>query len=196
MRRSSCFAAALTAFVAIPPPAGAQDKPAARQISDAVSPLPEQMQPGAKVLGFRGAELVELRAGTNEMICLADAPMREGFHTACYHESLEPFMARGRALRSQGLSGNAVDSIRLAEFEAGTLPLPEAGASLYSITTDDDTFDPSGGLPAGTRGLWVLYLPYATEASIGVSAIPARDRPWLMYPGKATAHVMIGRVVR
>jgi len=75
-------------------------------------------------------------------------------------------------------------------MEAGTLALPQAGASLYSLTNADDAFDPSTGT---TRGLWVIYLPYATEASVGVSALPARDRPWLMYPGKPTAHVMIAR---
>jgi hypothetical protein len=170
-----------------------QAKAAEREIADAVSPLPATMQAGAAVRAFRGGALQELRRGTNGMICLADDPARRGFHAACYHESLEPFMARGRALRAQGLSAEAADSARLAEFESNRLPLPTPGAALYSISSDDDAFDPSGGVPAGTRGLYVVYLPYATESGTGISATPARDRPWLMHPGKATAHVMIAR---
>jgi hypothetical protein len=173
--------------------ARAQEKPDARQIVDAVSPLPEPMRAGAAVMGFHGAQLVELRPGTNGMICLADTPSREGFHTACYHRSLEPFMARGRALRAQGLTSEVADSVRLAELEAGRLPLPDAGAALYSLFHDDDAFDPSAGGTEGLTGLYVIYLPHATEATTGISATPSRERPWLMYPGKPTAHVMIRR---
>jgi hypothetical protein len=195
MRRFLPAAVIAALFVSsVPAPAlHGQAKSAAREIADAVSPLPAGMQAGAEVRAHRGGTLAEIRAGTNGMICLADDPDREGFHAACYHQSLEPFMARGRALRAGGMSAEATDSARLAEYESGKLPLPTPGATLYSISSDDDAFDPSGGVPAGTRGLYVVYLPYATEASIGVSATPARDRPWLMFPGKPTAHVMIAR---
>jgi hypothetical protein len=196
MPRWSIVGAAYAALVVAGLPnsrACAQEKPDARQIADAVSPLPEPLRAGAAVLGFHGDALVELRTGTNGMICLADAPTRKGFHTACYHRSLEPLMARGRALRTGGLSAEATDSVRLAELESGRLALPDAGASLYSLFHDDDTFDPSAGVTEGLTGLYVIYLPYATEASTGVSATPSRERPWLMYAGKPTAHVMIPR---
>src|SRR5688500_10828472 len=49
--------------------------PAERQIAAAVSPLPAALQAGAKVLGYNAqGKLVTLRAGTNEMICVADDP--------------------------------------------------------------------------------------------------------------------------
>lgn len=169
-----------------------QDKPTAREISDAVSPLPAGLQAGAAVLAYRNGGLTEIRAGTNGMICLADDPARQGFHAACYHQTMEPFMARGRALRASGMSAEAADSVRLADLETGALPQPAPGAALYSISHDDDVFDPAGGA-TGARGLYVIYLPYATEANTGISATPARDRPWLMFPGKVTAHVMIAR---
>lgn len=164
-----------------------------RQIADATSPLPDALRPGAQVLGYQGDRLVLLRAGTNGMICLADAPAAKGFHTACYHRALEPFMARGRALKTEGRAKAAVDSIRAAEIAAGTLAMPDAPAALYSIFHDDDGFDPSAGVPPGTPGLYVVYLPYATEATTGISATPARDRPWLMSPGTPWAHVMVNR---
>ena len=195
MRRSSTAAAMAAAIVSSLPcvSVSAQAKSVDREVRDAVSPLPAALQAGAAVMAFRNGTLAEIRAGTNGMICLADDPARKGFHAACYYKSLEPFMARGRALRASGLSAEATDSVRLAELASGKLPLPTAGAALHSISHDDDAFDPSAGIPEGRRGLYVVYLPYATEASTGISATPARDRPWLMYPGKPTAHVMISR---
>lgn len=194
MRRS--FAATLSVAVVWSVPfatLSSQAKSTEREISDAVSPLPAPLQAGAAVLAYRDSALTEIRAGTNGMICLADDPARKGFHAACYFKSLEPFMARGRELRANGMSAEATDSVRIAELTSGTLALPTSGAGLYSISHDDDAFDPSAGVPEGTRGLYVVYLPFATEAGTGIAATPARDRPWLMYPGKPTAHVMISR---
>jgi hypothetical protein len=195
MERSSLAAvmAVLPCLAAPPGALAAQGTSVEREVAQAVSPLVASLQAGAAVRVFRNGTLTDIRGGTNGLICLADDPARKGFHAACYHESLEPFMARGRALRASGLTAEATDSARLAEFEAGALPLPTPGAFLSSISSDDEAFDPSGGVPAGTRGLYVVYLPYATEASTGIPATPARDRPWLMYPGKPTAHVMIAR---
>jgi hypothetical protein len=127
------------------------------------------------------------------MVCLADDPAVKGFHTACYHRSLEPFMARGRALKAQGLPAPAADSVRLAEVEAGKIPLPQQPAALYSLFHDDDAFDPAGGTTEGLGGLYVIYLPYATQESTGISTTPSRTQPWLMNPGTPTAHVMINR---
>ncbi|HKP28651.1 MAG TPA: hypothetical protein VJU15_04585, partial [Gemmatimonadales bacterium] len=77
-----------------------------QQIAAAVLALPESMRTSAAVLGYRTAgALTELRKGSNGMTCLADDPESPAFHVACYHESLEPFMARGRALRAQGVKG-------------------------------------------------------------------------------------------
>ena len=102
-------------------------------------------------------------------------------------------MARGRALRAQGLARPAVDSARLAEITSGRLEFPKAAAALYSLTIQADSIDPTAPLPAGARSLWVIYLPYATEASTGITTQPSRDRPWLMHPGEPWAHVMIPR---
>lgn len=195
MRRSSVSGAALAALMlaVMPGAPAAQEKPVERQITDAVSPLPEHLQADATVLGYRDGALTELRAGTNGMICMADDPAKAHFHTACYHESLEPYMARGRALRAQGMSPEAADSVRYAEFESGALPTPPVGATLYALEVEDDAFDPSGGVPDGTFGWYVVYIPFATEASSGLPLRPAGNRPWLMYAGKPTAHVMIMR---
>lgn len=170
----------------------AQQDAVDRQIATAVAALPAEMRADAAVLGYRdGDALVTLRDGTNGMICLADHPGDEDFHVACYHVSLEPFMARGRALRTEGKSQDEVRQIRGNEIEAGTLAMPDHPAALYSLT--GGAFNSATGEVDGARGLYVLYVPYATEATIGIPAAPSRDRPWLMFPGTPWAHIMISR---
>jgi hypothetical protein len=102
-------------------------------------------------------------------------------------------MARGRELRAEGRTRPEIDSIRLAEIEAGTLEIPSRPTALYSLSSDSAAWDAAAGMPADASGLYVIYLPYATAESTGISVQPARDRPWLMYPGKPWAHVMISR---
>lgn len=169
----------------------AQEPPAPQQIAGAVSPLPEAMRDGATVLGYRRGRLVELRQGTNEMICLADDPGQAGFHAACYHRDLEPFMARGRELRAEGAERPAIDSVREAEIESGALAMPREPRALYSLSSKQE-FDPATGTAPESSGLQVVYMPYATEESTGISATPGPG-PWLMFPGRPWAHLMIAR---
>ena len=61
---------------------------------------------GATVLGYDAAgAVVTLRAGVNDIVCLADDPKEAAFSVACYHKDLEPFMARGRELVAKGVKG-------------------------------------------------------------------------------------------
>lgn len=183
----------LIALMAAAVPAAAQARSDAWQVAAAVLPLPDSMRAGAAVMGYREGRLVELRAGRNEMICLSDDPARKGFHADCYHRSLEPFMARGRALRAEGMTRREqVDSARLAEVKSGRLVMPSA-AVLASVFAESDSFDATAGPAPGQRALDVIYLPYATQQTTGIPEIPANDRPWLMFPGKPWAHVMITR---
>ena len=193
MRRRITFSLAGLALLATSSAASqTAEHPAAWQIASAVLPLPDSMRSGAAVLGYANGKLTQLRAGTNEMICLADNPAQKGFEASCYHKALDPFMARGRALRRAGITDrHAIDSLRLADVRSGRLRMPKGPTMLASLFADDDNFDPTAGRPAKSSMLHVIYLPYATEASTGISAAPAKDRPWLMYSGKPWAHVMI-----
>ncbi len=197
MTRTACFLAlCLTAHraTAQTPPAAA---PASRaltaeqQVASAVLPLPAEQRAGAAVLGY-GADgrLARLREGSNHMICLADNPREARFHVACYHDSLEPYMARGRELRAQEVPAGAVDSVRGLDVAAGRIRMPPV-ASLYSLTGDSASYDPATNTVRGGRPLYVVYVPFATEASTGLSAQPRRGAPWLMHPGTPGAHIML-----
>ena len=171
--------------------AWAQVPPAPQQIAAALLAVPKGLREDATVLGYTSeGTLVELRKGTGPMICLASNPKEEQFHVACYHRSLEPFMARGRALRAQGVTGDAVDSARFAEVRAGTLVMPAQAAMLYSLTGPAGSFDPATGTAPKAAPLFVVYLPNATPASTGLSATPVEGGPWIMLPGTPKAHIM------
>lgn len=184
--------AGLAATMFAPSPSHAQ-RGDAWEIAAAVLPLPDSARAGAKVLAYRGSDLVEVRAGSNEMICLGDDPAHKGLQVSCYHKSLEPFMARGRELRALGITKReAVDSARLADVKSGRIVMP-AAAILSSIFAESDSFDALAGPPAKHSALDVIYLPFATQESSGITEQPAVGRPWLMFAGKPWAHVMLAR---
>ena len=168
---------------------GVRVPPAGEQIAAAVTALPKAQREQATVLGY-GADgkLTTLRKGTSGMICLANDPAGKEFHVACYHDSMEPFMARGRELRSQGVTGGEVDSVRFREAKSGRLPLPKVPASLFQLF--GGTFDPKTGETTGARPLYVVYIPYATTSTTGIPDKPAQDAPWIMFPGTPKAHIM------
>ena len=166
--------------------------PADQQIAAAVLPAPDSLRASATVLGYNAdGKLVTLREGTGALICLADDPAQKSFHVACYQMALEPFMARGRALRAQGLKRPAIDSARGAEIMAGTLRMPPRPTTLYEYFGKEGSYDPATGKLSGVTTVYVIYMPYATEETSGLSTNPLPGGPWLMYPGKPWAHAMI-----
>lgn len=187
--RAATFAAILAGTVAVAPLAAQSPiPPRDEQIAAAVLPLPEGMRAGARVLGYeRTGRFVVLREG-KEMVCLAQYPKEERFHVSCYHESLEPFMARGRELRAAGVAGDQVDTVRFAEAKSGKLKLPGAPAALYQLF--GGTLDAKAGKVDGAQRLYVVYVPYLTGAMSGLPEKPRGSDPWVMYPGTPKAHIM------
>jgi hypothetical protein len=174
------------------PIACAQVPPASQQITAALLAAPKELRPNATVLGYSpDGKLVSLQKGSGPMICLASNPNGKQFHVACYHRSLEPFMARGRALRAQGVAEEKVDSVRFTEVRAGKLEIPGRAAMLYSLTGPAGSFDTTSGTAPKAKPLFVVYLPNATVASSGLSATPTEGMPWIMDPGTPKAHIML-----
>ena len=190
----SLTAIVATLPVALPAALSAQDASLptpAQQIAAAVLPLPADLRAGATVMGYKTKGKLELlREGKNAMICLALFVVRPDFHVACYHKGMEPFMARGRELREQGVKGDKVDSVRFAEVKSGKLKMPKA-AALYSLTGKKEAWDPATGRVTGASPLAVVYMPGMTAEEIGVSAVPVATGAWMMFPGTPKSHVMI-----
>jgi hypothetical protein len=163
------------------------------QMGAAVMAIPEELREGATILGFDASgKVVTLKEGNNDMVCLADDPKREGFGVACYQKDLEPFMARGRALKAEGKSGTEIFDMREAEVQAGTLKMPEQPTTLHLLEGKDGKYDLATGEVTGARYRSVVYIPYATPETTGLPLKPiVPGGPWIMDPGTHRAHIMI-----
>ena len=163
------------------------------QIATAVQAAPEESREGATVMGYdENGELVILRQGTNEMVCVADDPSAEGINIACYHKSLEPFMVRGRQLRAEGKGRMDIFSIREEEVASGQLQMPEKATTLHILYGPTEILNTSTGEITNGKMRWVVYIPYATAESTGLPLKPSGPgTPWLMDPGTHRAHIMI-----
>lgn len=179
---STCLLAAI---------ASAADVPATDvQVAGAVLAAPPELREGATVIGFNPkGEQVTIREGKNEMVCLATDPTKTAFNVACYHRDLEPFMARGRELLAQKVTGPKRNEIRFKEVEDGKLKMPREPRTLYVLT--GTAYDAASGKVQDSYLRWVIYVPFATPQSTGLSTKASESAPWLMSPGTAGAHIMI-----
>lgn len=163
------------------------------QIKMAIQVAPKESQADVTVYGYnQKGELVLLKKGTNNLICLADNPNKKGVKIDCYSKKLEPFMARGRDLKNEGKSVTEIRDIRQKEVEAGKLQMPDEPSMLYVFTGDEENLDPETGHLKDANYRYVIYIPYATVEETGIPAKPhAPGMPWLMDPGTHRAHIMV-----
>lgn len=189
-----CLAAAVTLAAALPPALHAQGAQLTKEqeIAAAVQPLPPSLQKDAAVYGWRDKRLELLRKGTNGMMCLSDDMAKKNFHVACYHESLDPFMAKGRELTWKGMDRSAIDSARQDDIAKKKWKMPDGPTLLYELSGPEGSYDAATNTVKGARPTYVVYIPYATPAKTGLALEGARGGiPWMMYPGEPWAHIMI-----
>jgi hypothetical protein len=181
----------VAAILCIPVAACAQQPmTAAQQIALAVLPLPKAFRNDATVMGYDAkGKFVVLRHGTGQMTCLMSDLKSPTFNPACYQNSMEPFMARGRELRGQGVKN--VDSARFAEVSAGKIKMPVQAATLWAMDGPMTGVDAKAGtVTAAIKPRYSVYMPFATAASTGLPDQPNPTGPWLMDPGTPKAHIM------
>jgi hypothetical protein len=161
-------------------------------IATALMSAPEASRAGCKVIGYNMAgKFVTLKEGNNEFIVLADDPKKDGFSAACYHKDLDPFMARGRALKAEGKKHQEIFDIREAEVKSGKLKLP-TGTALHIYFGPKKMYNPKTAKVDEARLRYVVYMPWATSESTGLPEAPAAsNHPWIMNPGTHRAHIMI-----
>lgn len=161
-------------------------------IATSLMAAPKESRSECKVIGYNMAgEFVTLREGNNEYIVLADDPKKDGFNAACYHKDLEPFMARGRALRAEGKTEKEIFDMREVEMKSGKLKI-NPGLSLNIYYGAKTMYDPKTSEVDGAQLRYVVYMPWATTETTGLPEVPAApNHPWLMDPGTHRAHIMI-----
>jgi hypothetical protein len=163
------------------------------QVSSAIFAVPVEARDGATVYGYDdNGDLIVIRKGDNNFICIADNPNKDGFQVVAYHNSLEPMMSRGRELNKEGKSRQEKEESRSSEAKSGKLKLPEDPATLHIYYGENGFFNTESGEIENAKYRYVVYIPYATQESTGLSLKPnASNHPWLMFPGKYNAHIMI-----
>jgi hypothetical protein len=97
-------------------------------------------------------------------------------------------MARGRELALQGAKGKERHERRWKEVQEGKVAMPREARMLYVLSGSG--YDAAKGQVTNAYERWVVYVPYATPESTGLSTTPGPG-PWLMYPGTPGAHIMI-----
>lgn len=159
------------------------------QIKTALLAAPLTERETATVLGYDAkGDVVTLRQGTSNLICLADDPKQKGFSVACYYKELEPLMARGRELRAQGKKAVDIMKIREEDVKTGKLKIPDK--TVLNVTTG--TVNEATGEVTDLYTRYVVYIPYATPQTTGIPLAPATGGgPWIMDPGTHHAHIMI-----
>ena len=159
------------------------------QIRLAVQAAPQEMRDSATVQGYDASgRFVTLRRGSNDLICMAPNPASEQLEVSCHHVGLEPFLARGRELAAQGVTGQDRVTARWKEYEEGKLTIPY-GSINYILTGTG--FDAATGALEGAYLRWVVYTPMATPATTGITEKPSPGGPWLMMSGTPGSHIMI-----
>lgn len=168
--------------------------PSEIQIKTAVLPAPEAEKDNAMVYGYSPeGEFIVLREGSNNLICLADDPNKEGISVSCYSKKLEPFMKRGRELAAEGKDFKEKRDIRGMEVAQGKLEMPKEPSMTYIYYGSEATYDASTGELGDGQFRYVIYTPFATTESTGLPDKPhAKGMPWLMDPGTFRAHIMVG----
>ncbi|MFK7814490.1 MAG: hypothetical protein AB8B59_18485 [Maribacter sp.] len=164
------------------------------QIKTALLAVPEDKQEGAKVYGYNDdGEVVVLREGTNDLVCIADNPYNKGIQVSCYFNELDSFMNRGRELKKEGKETMDIRKMRGEEVAAGKLKMPEAPSMMYIFYGSEETYDKTKGTLGDGQFRYVIYTPFATAESTGLPLKPhAKGMPWLMDPGTHRAHIMVG----
>lgn len=164
------------------------------QIRTAVLPAPDAEKDNAMVYGYNNqGEMIILREGSNNLICLADDPKKEGISVSCYSKKLEAFMKRGRELTKEGKNFKEKREIRGMEVAQGILEMPKEPSMTYIYYGSEEAYDTGTGELGDGRFRYVIYTPFATTESTGLPDKPhAKGMPWLMDPGTFRAHIMVG----
>ncbi len=168
-------------------------KDKADQIKMALLAAPVDARDGAHVFGFDDdGKFITLREGTNDFVVRSDNPNQEGFEIVCYPKNVEPFMARGRALKAEGKNRGEIFDIREKEMMNGSLQKPGYGSTLQIYYGKDAKYNKESGTVEGGSFRYVIYTPLATSLTTGLPEKPnGAGHPWVMFPGLYRAHIMV-----
>ncbi len=161
--------------------ARAADEYDEKRVDEALLALPHDLRAGAAVVYFQDGKQVLLRKGSNGLICRADDPDVAGIAVWCYPQSHDAYARRWYELAATGIDSEEVNSLITGEIKSGELEWPDVAVNYNLRGPSLDTAVP----------VTVVYVPFATGDTLGISEERKFRAPWLMYAGTAFAHIMI-----
>ena len=159
----------------------AAEKTVEQLVEEALLALPEHLRDGTAVVKFEDGKQVFLREGRGGMFCRADDPDVRGIAVWCYPKSHDAYARRWYQLAAEGNEPAKVDAMITEEIKSGKLEWPDVAVN-YNLR--------GPGLDNALLNT-VVFVPFATGESIGISEERNFERPWLMNAGTAFAHIMI-----
>lgn len=195
-------AVALVTGLAAATSAGAQGGPALppllpepEEIELALEAALPNVSSGATVYVLRRGGHVVARKGSNGFACLVSRDHAESLYPICYNpeasRTVLPVQLARQRLREEGKGNEDVDRDIQAGFDKGTFKVPSAGAIAYMMSPHQVIYAGATGPRVGQYKPHVmLYVPYATRASIGFDA-SLDTQVFLQAPGTPNAHLIV-----
>jgi predicted TIM-barrel fold metal-dependent hydrolase len=165
-----------------------------QSVAAALIPLPEQLRDKATVVRLNASFRPEvLRAGTNGMVCIADAPNDDKFDVRCYRDTFMPVVYRTFQL-GYDVAGPKVG----AEIQAGTLRLSREPTAGYRCLGPISGYDALRNRADTRIECWQsIHFPFRTATDVGfpderdVPESRQLEIPYVMASGTYWSHVMI-----
>ncbi len=191
--RGTIILLASTALGSAPAAVCAQALDSAASVTAATLPLPAELRAAATVVRLSHAGRPDtLRAGSNPMVCFADAPTDTLLDVRCYHQSFVPLIYESRRLHQSGLPDSAVEARMSEEIRSGTLPAPSGGTAGYRVLGPIRGYDPVTGQLGPSLDRWQsIHIPFATTETLGIGTSEHGTEPFMMASGTWWAHVMV-----
>ena len=132
-----------------------------------------------------------MKAQVSRLLIVDDNEMnRDMLARRLSRKGYEIIVVEGARQLLQRVKDDQVDTVRFREVKQGKLQMPKSPAVLYTLNGAKDSYDPATATVKDGRPLFVVYIPFATGESLGLSAQPVVGAPWVMFPGTPKAHIM------
>lgn len=187
----------LLALLAVGDPMAVVELPPREEADMALNAAPEHLREQAGVWRLDETGYVQDRASTNGFNCLVSRDPNRGLAPLCYDREgsetlLQADIARGQLLR-QGRSESEIEAEIDRLYADGRLIAPRRGGVAYMLSPHFTQDAQAGGREQIYPPHLMFYVPYMTEADVGVSDAwrYKTNRPWVLNPGKPNAYVIV-----
>ncbi len=164
------------------------------EIALARSAGPDEISADATIWVLRNGEYVIAVHGTNANHCFVARSLPQSLEPVCYDEEGAATVLRWEfkyfELRTSGKSKQELEAALAEAIGSGELRTPSRPAMSYMLSSAQRLYDPESGRSAGNwKPHLMLYVPYLTDESIGLSAGMATLQ--VARPGTPMAHLII-----